>query len=86
MITGMENTLKASMITQIEASILAATGTPVATPNVIAPHCEGIANAIIPFLISNLTITVPPGVAVATAGGPTAQTGATTVPGIGTAS
>lgn len=41
---------------------------------------EGIAEALVPYLLSNAQ--VAPGIAVATAGGPTAQVGATTSPGM----
>lgn len=79
MITGMENTLKASLISEIGASILSATGNPPASPNAISPLCEGIANATIPFLVSNMEVN--PGIPVTTVGGPTTQSGATTAPG-----
>ncbi len=46
---------------------------------------EKLANAIDKFVKSG-TVTTPAGVAVATVGSPSAQTGATTVPGIGTIS
>lgn len=82
----MENTLKALAVTQISTAILAATGLPPALPNTLAPLAEGIANAIIPFLTANVLVTIPAGVPVATAGGPAAQTGATTAPGLGTIS
>jgi len=46
---------------------------------------EGIAEIIIPYLIANtqVTVTVAPGIPVATVGSPVAQTGATTAPGAG---
>ena len=46
---------------------------------------QKIADAVHAYVVG-ATVTVPPGVAVATAGSPTAQTGATTAPGIGTIS
>lgn len=46
--------------------------------------CSAIAQAVIDHLVANALVTVPPGVAVATAGGPAAQVGATTAPGLGT--
>lgn len=48
--------------------------------------CKVIADVVVAHVIANAVVTVPPGVAVATAGGPAAQTGATTAPGIGTIS
>lgn len=63
--------------------IFADTG-PTVTP---AAKAEAIAGAISTQLqaaVGQMTVTVPPGVAVATAGTPAAQTGATTAPGVGT--
>lgn len=45
-----------------------------------------IATGIINYITANAVVTVPAGVAVATTGGPAAQTGATTAPGTGTIS
>lgn len=61
-ITGQEGTLKASLITNIEAAIAANCGFTVMTPRCINGLAEGIANAIIPFLVANTqvnTTTVP---------------------------
>lgn len=54
----MENTLKASLITAIEAGILAQTGQAPTAPNLISGLSAGIANAAIPFLTANLLVTV----------------------------
>jgi hypothetical protein len=45
--------------------------------------CNVISNAVVNHIVAAAVVTVPPGVAVATAGGPAAQTGATTAPGVG---
>lgn len=47
---------------------------------------DGVTSTLIPYLISNTQVLVNPGIAVATAGGPAAQVGATTSPGTGTIS
>jgi len=44
---------------------------------------EGVAEVLIPYIIASAQVTVAPGIAVATVGGPSAQTGATTAPGVG---
>lgn len=44
---------------------------------------EGVSEAIIPYIIASAQVMVMPGIAVATAGSPSAQTGATTAPGQG---
>jgi hypothetical protein len=51
----------------------------------IKQYADGMAK-IIADAIKSGTVTTPAGVAVATAGSPSAQTGATTAPGIGTIS
>lgn len=45
--------------------------------------CDAIAGAVVTHLKAAAVVTVPSGVAVATAGSATAQVGATTAPGIG---
>lgn len=47
------------------------------------PYCNAIAAAVVQHIISSAVVTIPPGVAVATAGTAAAQVGATTAPGIG---
>lgn len=49
----------------------------------LTPFCDAIAAAIVAHIVANAVVTVPPGVAVATAGSAVAQVGATTAPGIG---
>ena len=56
MLTGTENTLKALIDTEIKAAVLSNTGNPVASPNAIDSLSEGVANAIIPHLISNAQV------------------------------
>lgn len=70
MITGMENTLKASIQSNIEAEVTATHGT-VETPNAISEMAQGIADAVVPFM---LTAQVLPGT-FANAGGPVAGIG-----------
>jgi hypothetical protein len=50
----------------------------------IADLCNSFASKTIAHVLTNITIVVPPGVAVATAGTAAAQTGATTAPGVAT--
>lgn len=45
---------------------------------------RAIMGELYPDIQATAVVTIPPGVPVATAGGPTAQTGATTAPGTGT--
>ena len=56
MVSGTENTLKALLITDIEAGILADCGAAVQTPNCISGLAAGIANAVIPHFVSNAQI------------------------------
>lgn len=72
-LTGSENTLKATLITEIENAILANTGFPVATPNAINSLAEGLANAVIPHFITNTIVTTA--VAPHTPGGSAVGTG-----------
>ena len=61
-ITGQEAVLKASLITEIESAIASNCGYTVMTPRCIDGLAEGIANAIIPFLVAYTqvnTTTVP---------------------------
>lgn len=46
--------------------------------------CAMIAEAVVEHVVAAAVVTIPPGVPVATAGGPAAQTGATTAPAVGT--
>ena len=56
MLTGTENTLAALIETDIRAAILANTGNPAATPNALNSLSQGIANAIIPHIVSNTQV------------------------------
>lgn len=47
------------------------------------PFCTAIAEAVVEHILAAAVVTIPPGVAVATAGTAAAQTGATTAPGVG---
>jgi hypothetical protein len=48
--------------------------------------CSCVAQACVEHIVAAAVVTIPPGVAVATAGSAVAQTGATTAPGVGTVS
>lgn len=50
----------------------------------LAALCKAFAEATVEHIIAAAVVTIPPGVAVATAGTAAAQTGATTAPGVGT--
>lgn len=85
----MENTYKASLITEITAAIEAQVGYPIATPNTLSGLCAGIANAEIPFLVANMevnpgTMAVTPS-AMSNGGGPLTGSGLVDV-GFGTVS
>lgn len=49
----------------------------------LTADCDAIAQAVVQHIQAAAVVTVPPGVAVATAGSPSAQTGVTTAPGVG---
>lgn len=55
-ITGMEATLKAQLIAAIEAGITAECGYVPMAPRCITGLAKGIADAIIPFLTTNLQV------------------------------
>lgn len=55
-ITGLEDTLKAQLISAIQAGIAAECGYSVMTPNCINGLAKGIADAIIPFLVNNIQV------------------------------
>jgi len=46
--------------------------------------CDALAAAVVTHITSAAVLVVAPGIAVATAGGPASQVGATTAPGTGT--
>lgn len=73
-IVGMDPLLSKQLIASIQKE-LAANGATAPSPQALQGLCDGIAKALIPFLITNLQ--VAPGIAVATAGG----AGATAAPG-----
>lgn len=75
-ITGKELDLKADLITEIEAAIATNCGASPMAPNCISGLAEGIANAIIPFLVANTQVN--PGQPVET---PDTLTGTSTGPG-----
>jgi hypothetical protein len=80
----MENTLKASYISEITAAIEAESGLTIGTPNHISGLSAGLANAIIPFLVSNAQVnTVDTGTATVTSAPGTAPVTGT---GMGTIS
>lgn len=83
-ITGLEGTLKASLISNIEASIAANCGYVVMTPRCISGLAEGIANAIIPFLVANIQVNVGQSVNVPGAGLVDSQNGSVTGTATGT--
>ena len=57
MLTGSENTLAAAIKTDLDARILASTGSPVATPNANKDLTDAIAFQIIPHFLSNAQVT-----------------------------
>lgn len=78
MITGQESVLKAALISAIRTAVQTKAGTTIKEPEYIDAVSEGIANAIIPFLVAN--IQVNPGQVTLSAGitGPTAPPGSPT--------
>lgn len=56
MITGQEAALKALLKTEIEAAVTANCGAAPLPPNCIIGLAEGIANALIPFLVTNIVV------------------------------
>jgi hypothetical protein len=67
----------------IKTKRLAALGDAGVDNAAMAADCNAIAQAVIEHFAAAAVVTVPPGVAVATAGSAAAQTGATTAPGVG---
>lgn len=79
--------LNASALSALIKSKLLADADSAAVDNdALAALCNCVAQACVEHIVAAAVVTVPPGVAVATAGGPAAQTGATTAPGVGTVS
>jgi hypothetical protein len=73
MITGQEGALTSALTSAITAALEAQAGVPIGTPEYVPALSAGIANALIPFLVSNVTVNpgqvVPPGSFDAPAGG-----------------
>lgn len=67
----------------IKAKRLAALGPAGVNNAAMTADCDAIAQAVIEHILAVAVVTVPPGVAVATAGSAAAQTGATVAPGVG---
>lgn len=57
-ISGNENELASALNSAIIAALEAAEGRPIGSPEYIQPLCQGIANALIPFLVANTQINV----------------------------
>lgn len=55
-ITGKESLLKSLLMAAIKSAVEAKSGTPTAEPEYIDALSEGIANAIIPFLVTNTQV------------------------------
>lgn len=77
--------LSASVLSGLIRSKALAAGAPLNAVDgpALTALCDCIAQACVEHIVAAAVVTVPPGVAVATAGGPAAQTGATTAPGVG---
>lgn len=75
--------IKSKRLAKLSASEVASNAAGMAAMN---DDCAAIAEAVIAHLLANVTLIVAAGIPVATAGGPAAQTGATTAPGTGTIS
>jgi hypothetical protein len=80
--------LSASVLSGLIRSKALAAGAPLNAVDgpALTALCDCIAQACVEHIVAAAVVTIPPGVAVATAGGPAAQTGATTAPGVGTVS
>jgi hypothetical protein len=79
--------LNASTLGSLIKSKLLADGDSAAVDNAaLTALCACIAEACVEHIVATAVVTVAPGIPVATAGGPAAQTGATTAPGTGTVS
>jgi hypothetical protein len=79
--------LNASALSALIRSKLLADGNSAAVNNAaLTALCNCVAQACVEHIVAAAVVTIPPGVPVATAGGPAAQTGATTAPAVGTVS
>ena len=75
MITGKESDLASALTAAIRAAIEAKYGQPLGSPEYIDALSSGIANAIIPFLVANVTVNpIPAGSLTSPAGGVTGDT------------
>jgi len=77
-ITGQESVLTASLTSAITAAVEAKFGGLIGTPEYIDALSQGIANAIIPFLVANTVVNTTDVVIIpvtASAGSPSAGTG-----------
>ena len=74
MLTGTENTLAAALKTDLEARILAALGSPVATPNHIKELTDAIAFQTIPHFLASVQI-LPGSFTAPVGGGPVTGVG-----------
>lgn len=81
----LEQTLKVKIKQALDASFDETSNGETLKQNLADALASAIANGVDEW-IKTATVTVAPGIAVATAGSPTAQTGATTAPGTGTIS
>jgi hypothetical protein len=77
--------LSASVLSGLIRSKALASGAPLNAVDgpALTALCNCIAQACVEHIVAAAVVTVPPGVAVATAGTALAQTGATTAPGVG---
>jgi hypothetical protein len=84
-LAGTDSALGKKLFNSVKSKLEAKIGKQAKNPEFIEAMCEAIAEIIVPHIVSNLTVLVDPGIPVATAGSPAAQTGATTGPGTGKA-
>ena len=79
-IQGTDAALATKMASDMTSKMAAKIGQPIAEPSFLKALCEAISETMIAHFVQN--VMVEPGIPVATAGGPTAQVGATTGPGL----
>lgn len=78
-LTGTDSVLAGKLKSSIQSKLEAKLGKSTEKQEFLQAICEGIAEVLVPHLVS--MIMVAPGIPVATAGGPASQVGATTGPG-----
>jgi hypothetical protein len=83
-VSGTDSALASKLNSDVKAKLVAATGQPMMDDTFLQALCQAIAETVINHFVQNVTLMVDAGIPVATAGSPTAQTGATTAPGTGT--